>query len=617
MKIKNITINKYKSFQKEESIPIDSKNLFVYGENGAGKSSFYYALKDFFQSSVEDIKMSKLRNMFLTDGTDCSIEVEFDGGTKNILNETTKSTKTVAITDANRLKSFITYKHLLAVHNIKIDKKINVFDLLIKGVLKHYKSSLTNGIELGVIWDEVVTEHNKGYGTGEEFYFARQKKKSVEEKAIKFNTIINALFLKPDADETKPDYLAPSVNKILKKFIPELHIEFNRHTIIVNEWGRISEPKILLEIEYNGTNLDNNNPQFILNEARLSAIAISIFLGTILKQSPFSKEIKPLFLDDILIGLDNANRIKLIKVLKEDFISPDPTKDFQIFITSYDRHWYEVAKTYLPKWKFVEFYKGDTGPVVIHNQQTNIQKAISYLDAYDFPACANYLRKECERVLIDKLPDTHTIKDGVKGLVKPPSLQILIDNLKHYYDAVGVYPPTDLLTNLYIYKTVLFNPMSHNNIESPIYKSDLDKAFKVIEELDKLILPSRKILVEKGTVFNINLTAITYVAEIEIAENIYEVDNNSTKTISPVYTFFKHWNIEGVDYAKMAGSPPESYSGTELLQKIIERSFSINEATENINKTYSDRGVPIITSEDILKNMVLSGNVLFDILNPV
>lgn len=118
MKIKNITINKYKSFKKEENIPVESKNLFIYGENGAGKNSFYYALKDFFQSSVEVIKMSELRNMFLNDGaSDCSIEVEFDGGTKSVLNETTKDTNTSAITDANRLKSFITYKHLLAVHN--------------------------------------------------------------------------------------------------------------------------------------------------------------------------------------------------------------------------------------------------------------------------------------------------------------------------------------------------------------------------------------------------------------------------------------------------------------------------------------------------------------------
>ena len=164
MKIKTIIINKYKSFQKEETIPVECKNLFIYGENGAGKSSFYYALKDFFQSSVEPIQMSRLRNMFLDDGLhNCSIEVEFYGGTKNVLNETTKDTDIPSIIDANRLKSFITYKHLLAVHNIKIDKKINVFDLLVNGILKHYKSSITGSIELGELWNDVVTESKNVY----------------------------------------------------------------------------------------------------------------------------------------------------------------------------------------------------------------------------------------------------------------------------------------------------------------------------------------------------------------------------------------------------------------------------------------------------------------------
>ncbi|KAA6333654.1 hypothetical protein EZS27_017958 [termite gut metagenome] len=121
MKIQNIIINKYKAFTKEERIPIEGKNVFVYGENGSGKSSFYYALKDFFQSSVESIDMSALRNFTINDGnSDCSIEVEFDGNIKNILNETTKNTNTPSITDANRLKSFLTYKHL------SIHKKINI-----------------------------------------------------------------------------------------------------------------------------------------------------------------------------------------------------------------------------------------------------------------------------------------------------------------------------------------------------------------------------------------------------------------------------------------------------------------------------------------------------------
>lgn len=178
MKIKNITINKYKAFTKEEKIPIDEKNVFVYGENGSGKSSFYYALKDFFQSSVEEVNMSLLRNFNLNDGlTDCSIEVEFSNGAKNIINENTKNTSTTQITDANRLKSFLTYKHLLGIHNVKISQEIDVFELVVNGVLKHFKSAtITGGIELGVLWQNLHNEHKKDYGSGQEFYFARQKK---------------------------------------------------------------------------------------------------------------------------------------------------------------------------------------------------------------------------------------------------------------------------------------------------------------------------------------------------------------------------------------------------------------------------------------------------------
>jgi predicted ATP-dependent endonuclease of OLD family len=160
MKIQSITINKYKAFTKEEKIPVGGSNVFIYGENGSGKSSFYYALKDFFQSSVETVKMADLRNFNLSDGgTDCSIKVEFDGEIVKTLNETTKDTNTTEIIYANRLKSFLTYKHLLGVHNVKISDKIDVFDLVVNGVLKHFKSELiTNNIELGKLWNGVFSQ---------------------------------------------------------------------------------------------------------------------------------------------------------------------------------------------------------------------------------------------------------------------------------------------------------------------------------------------------------------------------------------------------------------------------------------------------------------------------
>ena len=65
MKIHTIEITNYKAFLGTHKINVGGKNLFIYGENGSGKSSLYYALKDFFQSSVEDIDLGELENIFV------------------------------------------------------------------------------------------------------------------------------------------------------------------------------------------------------------------------------------------------------------------------------------------------------------------------------------------------------------------------------------------------------------------------------------------------------------------------------------------------------------------------------------------------------------------------
>ncbi len=45
MKIHAIEITNYKAFLGTYELKIGGKNLFVYGENGSGKSSLYYALR--------------------------------------------------------------------------------------------------------------------------------------------------------------------------------------------------------------------------------------------------------------------------------------------------------------------------------------------------------------------------------------------------------------------------------------------------------------------------------------------------------------------------------------------------------------------------------------------
>lgn len=612
MKIQSITINKYKAFTKEEKIPVGGSNVFIYGENGSGKSSFYYALKDFFQSSVETVKMADLRNFNLTDGgTDCSIKVEFDGEIVKTLNETVKDTNTTQIIDANRLKSFLTYKHLLGVHNVKISDKIDVFDLIFDGVLKHFKSTVvTNNAELNTLWLDLLKETKLEYGRGKAFSKKTQKKASVERKALRVNKALDSLFFSSGSD-----YLGPFVNKVLSKLYPEMEIQFARRKITIDEWGQIDQfPVINLQVSENGISIDAQNPHFSLNEAKLSAIAISIFLGAIIKQSPFSPNLKPLFLDDILIGLDNENRLRLLNLLKEtDVPEVDKVfKHFQIFITTYDRHWYEVSKINLAGWKFIEFYKSNTGPQIIHNDKTALEKARAYFEAFDFPACANYLRKESERLLLDKLLETYTVGEGLKGLIKPPKLETLIDRLKIYYTDLGIDPPNDLVDSLHNYKSILFNPMSHSDLESPIYRNDLELAFQTIQALEAIVLPKRKIIIEKGTLFNLSLPEIAYTAQLEIAKDVYIVEHNGAKTESTISFFFKTWTREGVLHAVQTGVPPTAVKNIDRLEQIKSSPFTIDKAVDGLNVTYRDRAVAEINVQDLRVALTLAGG---EILN--
>ncbi|PIZ11365.1 MAG: hypothetical protein COY55_04835, partial [Flavobacteriaceae bacterium CG_4_10_14_0_8_um_filter_31_99] len=50
-RIKEVHINNFKFFPATEPIKIDGKNILLYGENGSGKSSFYWALYTLLESS--------------------------------------------------------------------------------------------------------------------------------------------------------------------------------------------------------------------------------------------------------------------------------------------------------------------------------------------------------------------------------------------------------------------------------------------------------------------------------------------------------------------------------------------------------------------------------------
>ena len=61
-------------------------------------------------------------------------------------------------------------------------------------------------------------------------------------------------------------------------------------------------------------------------------------------------------MDDVLVGLDMSNRLPVLNILKEYF------SEYQIFLTTYDKAWYEIVKrrTFDEEWEYAEFYSGKT-----------------------------------------------------------------------------------------------------------------------------------------------------------------------------------------------------------------------------------------------------------------
>ena len=79
LRIKTLTLTDFRAFPgpAPQAIEFDGKNLLVYGENGSGKSSVFYALSEMF--SLKAIRsLRDYKNVFSGEpDTGCSVEVKF------------------------------------------------------------------------------------------------------------------------------------------------------------------------------------------------------------------------------------------------------------------------------------------------------------------------------------------------------------------------------------------------------------------------------------------------------------------------------------------------------------------------------------------------------------
>jgi len=487
IKINKIQLSNFRFFIDDEehnTFELNGKNMLLYGENGAGKSSLYKAFEFLAKIGNANISEEFKRNKNIFNlNNNSSINFEFDNDEILDINDDSEQMNDLDfINNLSVYMPLLDYKELLKISDIKDKNLYDFFEILLED-----------------------------YPVGNNLVLKNLKEQEDKNYFIKFEEILkNELF--------------DSINIFLEQFKQNfklIDIEFSA-----------GFKKILLKIEYFDEVIEDY--QLFLNEARLSALAISVYFSIIKKQFSLleSDSLKILVLDDLLISLDMNNRLHLIDILKSKF------EDFQIFLFTHDKAFFELSKqkfNYIQrgKWKYFEMYvdiNDETNIEIPHikkykQEYGNIARAKEHFQDKDFPVSANYLRKEVEKqfdeflkidnleekIKLSKLKENEQlIWDIQKDLKKLLSVleqfkhcermrpEIQAQKCKEFSEQV-ISSISTIHTYIednfhfeefedvkMILKSIL-HPQSHNDITKPLYKKELEDAIRLVQSFDDIL----------------------------------------------------------------------------------------------------------------------------------
>lgn len=534
-KVDKIRIKNFKAFPELQEFDLRGKNLLVYGNNGSGKSSLYWALYTLLQSSEKTVErvndyftvynetdnrtFESLRNVFSPE-TDSFVEIQLEGDPPiRILQGNITDTQTPSVKEANKASDFINYKLLHNFYNSTHKSQLNIWNVLKHDIFPYFSENNISFLDwLGDIETNVQYDgRTRGYST----FLA---------KISSFNTKLEELIGR----------ITLQANKVLKE-------KFDIHDILIKieydeklKWsGSFNSPcvKLFIEVMKDGSFIPNHRPQSFLNEAALTRIAISVRLGALLTRLAQS-EWKILVLDDMLISLDISNRMIVSKIILED----DDLNDFQKIILTHDKGFFDILKsqTDTSEWEYLEFYKEEKNihsKPVIKPSKTDLDKAKDFFANNEFDACANYLRKESEKILrryLNKdLTGIESEFESLSQLINQAKTQVEhqqlyrfqkilhkkglpIDKLNEDFESDGSLDVNTkgrlrglkkdliqfaiqenarnakaehILNELISIKRRILNPGSHGN-SMPYYEQELKDAILIVEQLYGLLNPT-------------------------------------------------------------------------------------------------------------------------------
>jgi len=472
-RIKKIEINHFKGLYGNHEIDLTNsgKNLMLYGENGSGKSSIAKSIKLFFQSSLKEVNVVDHENVFISiaDRNTGFIKMVIgDAGNirsnlQYVLDNTNNRQTEAFILKANKIKGFLDYKSLLKTHYLETEK-VNVFKLLVEDLLSDFiNTRTTNTIE---------TDWNK------------LKRDIQDRRTTEYIALKAPLGLLEQFNEGLTELLHDvegKANELIAYFNYNVTIKLHFNNLTIGRTKGFANENIELIVDFfDKTNLPEHHR--FLNEARLTAISIAIYLGAVL--SNIQDGYRFLVLDDVFIGLDTSNRLPFLKILDEKFA------DYQIFMTTYDKSWYELVKSEnKPNWEYAELYikeehqNGYEIPI-LHNKTYFIDRAEHYLNNVgDLKASASYVRSEFEK-LVKNFCHSKSIPVKFDKNQSKISGEDFWSACKDKTKLDGTRYVSEVLKNsIETQRTLVMNPFVHYDLNKPTFRAELVTTINLVKQL--------------------------------------------------------------------------------------------------------------------------------------
>lgn len=580
--ISEITIDGFKAFPEEFTLTLAGKNLLMYGENGSGKSSIYYALHCLLQSQcnskAEDYFDTRKSTESLvnidTNKTDAYVEVKFAGSNVGYRLSKMGYKESVPqqispLKDLNGECVFINHQFLSHISRFRNSQYIDLFPVFIKDILP-FALTQDKSHFISQIYDDVmkgIERHGRG-GRVEPSY--DKKILSFNEETVHIIDLIN-VNATHTATKLYNDYFRNAGdNKLSISLKYENNLDkipitgksyWLRYGYIWNQETtangdpkevKISTKKVLQkpvialhvdEVLNDGTIRNIEKPQTYFNEAKLTAILLSIRFALLdYITAPNGRFIA---LDDMLISLDMSNRKKVA-----DFLLEISSK-YNIYMFTHDQSLFNYLMMRVKqnknekRWSFQKVYKKNENiPTIINEDLDYISKAKRFFEITDYESSGIYLRKALEQKVAELLP--FELKSRADGGFN--ELQTLWKKLLDFYSANGNNIDKEVKNNFYNSKLLILNPSAHfQKLSMPIFKNELMTAFSIYDSISQLDKIEKELIVEGGKMFEFVYPLKSYKCTFVIDRDLIIIEGDRLISVMPKCRNIE-WEYEGTKF---------------------------------------------------------------------